>query len=81
VKREIPFGRFGTAEEVGDTIAFLVSTRASWIASVRVVDGRSLALFERDAHPYGREERQIYTTGPARTARGRSACWREERPV
>ena len=40
VQREIPFGRFGTAEEVGDVIAFLLSPRASWIAgSCVVVDG------------------------------------------
>jgi 3-oxoacyl-[acyl-carrier protein] reductase len=37
VQREIPFGRFGTAEEIGDAIAFLVSTRASWIAGACVV--------------------------------------------
>ena len=40
VQREIPFGRFGTAEEIGDVIAFLLSPRASWIAgSCVVVDG------------------------------------------
>ncbi len=40
VKREIPFGRFGTAEEVGDVVAFLASPRASWISGTSiVVDG------------------------------------------
>jgi 3-oxoacyl-[acyl-carrier protein] reductase len=46
VRREIPFGRFGTAEEIGDTIAFLVSPRASWIAGACVVaDGAQSRSF------------------------------------
>ncbi len=40
VAREIPMGRFGRAEEVGDLVAFLASTRASWITGACVpVDG------------------------------------------
>jgi 3-oxoacyl-[acyl-carrier protein] reductase len=40
VRREIPSGRFGTAEEIGDVIAFLCSPRASWIlGACVVVDG------------------------------------------
>jgi 3-oxoacyl-[acyl-carrier protein] reductase len=40
VKRELPFGRFGTPEEVGDVVAFLASPRASWISGTSiVVDG------------------------------------------
>jgi 3-oxoacyl-[acyl-carrier protein] reductase len=40
VRRELPFGRFGRAEEVGDVVAFLASFRASWISgSSVVVDG------------------------------------------
>jgi len=37
VKRELPFGRFGTPEEVGEVVAFLCSTRASWISGTSVV--------------------------------------------
>ena len=40
VKRELPFGRFGRADEVGDVVAFLASSRASWISGASiVVDG------------------------------------------
>src|SRR5471032_2741815 len=40
VRRELPFGRFGRPEEVGATVAFLVSSRASWISGASVtVDG------------------------------------------
>jgi 3-oxoacyl-[acyl-carrier protein] reductase len=46
VERDLPFQRFGTAEEVGDTIAFLVSVRASWIAGACVVvDGAQSRSF------------------------------------
>jgi 3-oxoacyl-[acyl-carrier protein] reductase len=40
VRRELPFGRFGTAEEVGAVVAFLASPRASWVSGAAVtVDG------------------------------------------
>jgi 3-oxoacyl-[acyl-carrier protein] reductase len=40
LRRELPFGRFGTAEEVGNVVAFLSSPRASWVAGACVpVDG------------------------------------------
>ena len=40
VTREIPFGRFGRPEEIGDVVAFLASARASWITGACVpVDG------------------------------------------
>lgn len=37
VRRELPFGRFGRADEVGDVVAFLASNKASWIAGTSVV--------------------------------------------
>ena len=37
VKAELPFGRFGRPEEVGDVVAFLASSRATWISGTSVV--------------------------------------------
>jgi 3-oxoacyl-[acyl-carrier protein] reductase len=46
VRRELPFGRFGRAEEVGDVVAFLASPRASWISGTTVVvDGCQSRMF------------------------------------
>jgi 3-oxoacyl-[acyl-carrier protein] reductase len=46
VARELPFGRFGRPEEVGDVIAFLCSDRASWISGTSiVVDGGQSRAF------------------------------------
>jgi len=40
IKRDLPFGRFGAAEEVGSVVAFLASPRASWVSGTCVtVDG------------------------------------------
>jgi 3-oxoacyl-[acyl-carrier protein] reductase len=40
VARELPFGRFGRAEEVGAVVTFLASPRASWISGACIpVDG------------------------------------------
>ena len=40
IKRELPFGRFGAAEEVGSVVAFVASPKASWISGASItVDG------------------------------------------
>src|SRR5262245_61963078 len=37
VRRELPFGRFGKPEDIGDVVAFVASPRASWISGTTVV--------------------------------------------
>ncbi len=46
IKRELPFGRFGSAEEVGNVVAFLASPKASWVSGTTVVvDGCQSRMF------------------------------------
>jgi 3-oxoacyl-[acyl-carrier protein] reductase len=40
IKRDLPFGRMGRAEEVGSVVTFLASPRASWVSGASItVDG------------------------------------------
>ncbi len=46
VARELPFGRFGTPEEVADVVTFVASPRASWVTGTSVVvDGGQSRAF------------------------------------
>ena len=46
IARELPFGRFGRPAEVGATIAFLASPKASWVSGTTVVvDGCQSRMF------------------------------------
>jgi len=46
VEREIPWGRFGTVDEIADVVAFLVSPRASWVTGACIpIDGGQSRAF------------------------------------
>jgi 3-oxoacyl-[acyl-carrier protein] reductase len=46
VARDLPFGRFGTPEEVADVVTFLSSARARWVTGAAiVVDGGQSRAF------------------------------------
>jgi 3-oxoacyl-[acyl-carrier protein] reductase len=46
VQREIPWGRFGTVDEIADVVTFLVSPRASWVTGACIpVDGGQSRAF------------------------------------
>jgi 3-oxoacyl-[acyl-carrier protein] reductase len=46
IKHELPFGRFGTPEEIGSVVAFLASAKAGWISGTTVVvDGCQSRMF------------------------------------
>jgi 3-oxoacyl-[acyl-carrier protein] reductase len=36
IRRDLPFGRFGTADEVGAVVAFVASPRASWVSGASI---------------------------------------------
>ncbi len=46
VEREIPWGRFGTVDEIADVVTFLVSPRSSWVTGACIpVDGGQSRAF------------------------------------
>ena len=47
VRQNLPFGRFGRADEVGSVVSFLASSKASWVSGASVtIDGcQSRSLF------------------------------------
>ena len=56
VSRELPFGRFGRAEEVGAVVAFLASARASWFSGcLKFIDNALACLTRSDPYTIVRE--------------------------
>ena len=46
IARELPFGRLGRPDELGATVAFLASPKASWVSGTTVVvDGCQSRMF------------------------------------
>jgi NAD(P)-dependent dehydrogenase (short-subunit alcohol dehydrogenase family) len=66
VKRWIPLGRHGTAQDMADAILFLASPRAAWITGTTLhVDGGALA-----AAGWYRDPRNVWTNMPVISGNG-----------
>ncbi len=53
IRRELPFGRFGRPDEVGAAVAFLASSRSSWISGACIpVDGSQGQIEYLTAHSH-----------------------------
>jgi 3-oxoacyl-[acyl-carrier protein] reductase len=66
VKRWIPLGRHGTAQDMADAILFLASPRAAWITGTTLhVDGGALA-----AAGWYRDPKDVWTNMPVITGNG-----------
>ena len=66
VERELPWGRFGTVDEIADVVTFLVSPRASWVVGTCVSSTAASPAPSDRGRPARAPARYAYEVAPGR---------------